>query len=339
MSFDLRTQFKLEHRSRYLVEAEIVGEIGGRSRAGTKEGPRPELVLSTGRDAIRVLAGREQVIWKLGSGPAPDVLKLRPAGVDEHSFIRYVCDFSDGGQAFLIGRSSGPPYSTRLSVTLSGSEPAAVWRVIVCDPDGSVVASLNSIDSEVPFKPWSICTWTDAEVAIALRSSGGPQENRHPGGILLWEWRTGGTRWFWRSPSRELRLPSCIARSEDGGIYVADSGLHRVFALSPQEQIVWQYGIAGSPGGQDGLLRLPEHCSPTLRGCLITDTLNNRVIEVGHDGKIVLAIGGRDSELLRQPKSACYDRDGNLIIADTGHGRVVQISADGSTRISGGPAR
>src|SRR2546425_200104 len=124
------THFEVDNRSRYLVDAEIVGEIGGRSRAGTKEGPRPELVLSTGEDGIRILAGREQVIWKLRSELAPEVIPLRVPGVDERSFIRYVCDLSGGRQAFLIGRSSGPPYSTRLSVTLSGAEPGAVWQVI-----------------------------------------------------------------------------------------------------------------------------------------------------------------------------------------------------------------
>jgi O-antigen biosynthesis protein len=124
--------------------------------------------------------------------------------------------------------------------------------------------------------------------------------------------------------SASLNNPTGIAVAENGDVYIADSGNHRIRVVSPISGLIWT--IAGN-----GVVE-PED-SPELDDRTLGD-------------------GGRaDQARLRTPTAVVLAPDGDIYIADMGHHRVrvvngtngiiTTIAGDGEARSTGdgGPAR
>lgn len=118
---------------------------------------------------------------------------------------------------------------------------------------------------------------------------------------------------------------------------------NRVFLVNTHGSILWQYGQAGVTGSGPNQLNTPVHSlflsgfphHPGF-GVLITDQGNQRIILVNlRSGKIVWQYGttgvaGSGPNQLNSPNSAEVLENGNVLIADEGNNRVIEISPGGS---------
>jgi len=106
---------------------------------------------------------------------------------------------------------------------------------------------------------------------------------------------------------------------------------NRVMLVNPAGQIVWQYGKAGVTGsGPDELNTPVQNTWLPNAHVLITDQVNERIIEVTLNKKIVwqygqTGISGDGPDQLNNPNSAELLANGHILIADENNNRVIEV--------------
>jgi hypothetical protein len=107
---------------------------------------------------------------------------------------------------------------------------------------------------------------------------------------------------------------------------------NRVLLVDPGGHIIWQYGQAGVPGAGPNQLNTPVQNTwlPNFH-VLITDQLNERIIEVTLEKQIVWQYGqtgvsGQGANQLNNPNSAELLRNGHILIADENNNRVIEVT-------------
>jgi hypothetical protein len=107
---------------------------------------------------------------------------------------------------------------------------------------------------------------------------------------------------------------------------------NRVFFVSPDGRIIWQYGQTGVAGSGPDQLNTPVQATflPSFH-VLITDQANERVIEVNLHHDIVWQYGmtgvmGNGFDQLNNPNSAELLANGNVLIADENNNRVIEVN-------------
>ncbi len=110
-------------------------------------------------------------------------------------------------------------------------------------------------------------------------------------------------------------------------------GDHRVLLVDPSGKIFWQYGQAGVAGSDVNQLNTPVGAAFLPYGnVLICDQGNHRVIEVSMISKTIVwqhgttGASGIGRNHLCSPGSAQLLDNGNILIADTGDNRVIEVS-------------
>lgn len=154
--------------------------------------------------------------------------------------------------------------------------------------------------------------------------------------------------------SARLNLPTRVAVTSDGTLYIADSGNHKIRRVAPNGTIstVAGTGLAGftGDGGQATSARLnnPYDVAVSGNSLYIADRNNNRVRRVDlSTGTITTVVGtgvsgfsGDDGPAtlarIADPRSVTVDPGGNLFIADTGNHRVRRVDTSGTiTTVAG----
>lgn len=115
-------------------------------------------------------------------------------------------------------------------------------------------------------------------------------------------------------------------------------GDHRVLLVDASGKIFWQYGRAGVAGSDVNQLNTPV-CAVFLPygNILICDQGNHRVIEVSLVSKTIVwqhgttGTSGTGRNHLNSPSSALLLDNGNILIADAGNDRVIEVSRRHST--------
>ena len=133
-----------------------------------------------------------------------------------------------------------------------------------------------------------------------------------------------------------LEYPKGIAVSPaDGHVYVVDTYNHRVQVFDGQGGLVRQWGSEGNAPGQ---FKEPWGITVGQDGSVyVADTWNHRIQRFDGEGRLIGqwgvfgdtagALG--DPNWLYGPRSIASDRDGNLLVSDTGNKRLLQFTADG----------
>ncbi|PKL77757.1 MAG: hypothetical protein CVV27_04610 [Candidatus Melainabacteria bacterium HGW-Melainabacteria-1] len=115
-----------------------------------------------------------------------------------------------------------------------------------------------------------------------------------------------------------LRSPvkSTVYFDSDGQKHylIVDQGHHRVFDVTPDQKLQWQYGVTGQSRDLEGYLNLPSdiHYTPQ-RTLLIADTGNHRVLEIQRN-KIIRSYGEADG--LDWPVFAERLSNGHTLVVD-----------------------
>lgn len=139
----------------------------------------------------------------------------------------------------------------------------------------------------------------------------------------------------------QYQQPADLDVGPDGSIYVVDTGNHRVQRLGADGNAQVAIGGIGQsegrfaqpPGTTDG----PWGVAVGPDGSVyVADTWNHRIQKFDRDLNFVKAWGepyipGQELTplLLFGPRSIAIDADGNLLVADTGNGRIVKYSPEG----------
>lgn len=165
-----------------------------------------------------------------------------------------------------------------------------------------------------------------------------------PVGSIVWQYGTGAAG----AGPGELREPTAAYRLTDGSTMIVDCMNHRVILVRSAdyrrgeanlgwtaESLVWQYGVSGAPGAAAGQLNTPRRAQLLESGnILISDSSNNRVLEVARDKRIIWSYGtgsaGNGENQLNSPRSVHRLINGDTIVSDFGNNRVVEVSPQGS---------
>ncbi|MDM8545575.1 NHL repeat-containing protein [Candidatus Venteria ishoeyi] len=144
-----------------------------------------------------------------------------------------------------------------------------------------------------------------------------------------------------------LNMPTGIAASVDGSVYIADRSNHRVRKISPQG-IISTFAGTGRPGfsgdggdARQAQLKTPGGIAVDDNGTLyIADTGNHVIRKITPQGMIDTVAGsGKAGERgdkgaasraqLRSPEDVAVDGQGNLYIADRGNHRIRKVNNAG----------
>jgi sugar lactone lactonase YvrE len=145
--------------------------------------------------------------------------------------------------------------------------------------------------------------------------------------------------------SAGLNNPSGIAIDASGNIYIADTQNNRVRKVTASTGIITTLAGNGTAGyNGDGILAASAELNGPQRlvvdeydDVYISDTLNNRIREVGLNGEIATVAGTGDAgysgdngqanvAAISHPMGLTMDANGNLFFADAGNARIRMIT-------------
>ena len=149
-------------------------------------------------------------------------------------------------------------------------------------------------------------------------------------------------------PGGELSFlrPRGMDVAPDGSLYVADTGNHRILHLSPDGEILDEWGSfadleqGAAPGGT---FNEPWDVAAAPDGTVyVADTWNHRIQHFTGEGDFIGMFGafgqGESPTVLWGPRAVDVDDEGRLYVADTGNKRILVFDDQGeSIATFGGP--
>lgn len=131
--------------------------------------------------------------------------------------------------------------------------------------------------------------------------------------------------------------PKGVAVDAAGNIYVADTLNHRIQKLDATGKFLLAFG---SQGEGDGQFNEPWSVAVDKDGSIyVADTWNHRIQKFDATGKFVAKWGGgltdtkgapnAQMSVFYGPRSVVVDKDGNILVMDTGNKRVQKFDKDG----------
>ncbi len=126
--------------------------------------------------------------------------------------------------------------------------------------------------------------------------------------------------------SRTLHQPRGLSHCEDGRIFVADTGNHRVMFFDGEGLMLGGFGGRGS---EDYRLLAPHDVAVGSNFVAVADTGNDRVQLYQLGGKYLYAIEGSPDDPMRRPEGIAIDSDNRIWVADTHNHRVLCFSPSG----------
>jgi uncharacterized protein (TIGR03663 family) len=133
----------------------------------------------------------------------------------------------------------------------------------------------------------------------------------------------------------EMQKPAGVVLDAQGNIYVVDTDLERVQKFDARGSLI---AAQGGPGSEPGQFNQPSDIAVDPAGNVyVADTWNHRIQKFGPD----LAPAGSWGQATRDltnpgpsdfwgPRGIAIDRDGNVLVADTGTNRIRRYAPDGT---------
>ncbi len=155
----------------------------------------------------------------------------------------------------------------------------------------------------------------------------------------LWDYRVGAVAdgQSRRALGPRLQNPAGIAFAPDGTRFIVDRKANRVFQQDVTGQIIRSFG---GPGSQPGRFNDAWGIAvDEAQHIYVADTFNHRVQKFDADGNFLMTWGrpgatdqpgfGTDTQFFG-PRDIAFDRDGRLLVTDTGNKRVQVFDRDGN---------
>lgn len=157
-----------------------------------------------------------------------------------------------------------------------------------------------------------------------------------------------GERGFGDGHAAQARFagPSSLAQGQDGTLYVADQGNHRIRAIKDGVVTTLSGGDAGFADGPVAAARFSQPTGvlvDTDGSLLVVDFGNHRIRRIA-DGAVttVAGTGKPEAQLgaplatgLTNPYGAAREADGSLLITDLGNQRLLRWTGDAITLVAG----
>lgn len=282
------------------------------------EAPRLQFLTSysTDLDVLPPLSGFRRFI--VGDRKGSSLGK--PYGVAIHDGQILVCDTKAGAVAIFdlvnhefevlgLERNGRLRKPVNLAVDEDGTRYVAdvgIRRIMIYDANNHFLRSLGEPES-----------WTPSDVAIVgkrlyvadLQNERVVVLEKATGQVLL---KIGGPE----SETREQFLPTNLTVSDDGYLYVSDTGNARVLKFDPRGRLVQQYGSLGLRVGQ--FVR-PKGIAVDRKNLLYVADASSQVVQIfDPEGKLLLFFGGMGNEPgnLSLPAKVVIDYDHVDLFAD-----------------------
>jgi DNA-binding beta-propeller fold protein YncE len=137
------------------------------------------------------------------------------------------------------------------------------------------------------------------------------------------------------SDAGQLLQPRNLAISDEGMIFVTDSGNHRIQVFD--QNGFYQHGW-GEFGTEPGQFNEPWGLTVDDDYVYVADTWNHRIQKFSHEGELVDVFGQSGSPAQGQvgggmffgPRDITFNPDGQLVVTDTGNHRLQIFDTDGN---------
>jgi len=122
-----------------------------------------------------------------------------------------------------------------------------------------------------------------------------------------------------------LASPRGIAVDQEGNVFVADLGNHRIVKFGPQGEVVDVWGKQGTAAGE---FKEPSGVAVDHQGDVyVADTWNGRIQKFSGQGEYYGEITSKTGNFY-SPRNVAVDSQGFLYIADTGNSCIKKFDAD-----------
>jgi len=139
-----------------------------------------------------------------------------------------------------------------------------------------------------------------------------------------------------------FHTPSHIAFDADGNLFVVDTGAHAVFRVSTRKEVTLVAGQRGVAGFGESLLNGPVGLAIDGDRILVSDTYNDRIVEIVDGGLRTVAgsvrgyaDGSGEQAGFDTPSGILLLPDRSLLVADSGNGLVRHIDSSGKVSTVG----
>ena len=137
------------------------------------------------------------------------------------------------------------------------------------------------------------------------------------------------------SEPAEMQNPMGTALDTEGNVYVVDSDLSRVQKFDSRGSLL---AVQGGLGSEPGQFNQPSDIAIDAAGNVyVADTWNHRIQKLAPDLTPVGGWGQATTDLMNPgpvalwgPRGIAIDRDGNILVADTGTHRIRRYAPDGT---------
>ena len=132
-----------------------------------------------------------------------------------------------------------------------------------------------------------------------------------------------------------MQNPMGVALDAAGNVYVVDSDHARIQMFDQRGALL---AVQGGAGGEPGQSNQPSDLAVDAAGNIyVADTWNHRIQKLNPDLTTAGQWGQPTSDLISPgpvdlwaPRGIAVDRDGNILVADTGTNRIRKYSPDGT---------
>jgi len=246
---------------------------------------------------------------------------------------------ADGSAAFqtcsaschqgAVGRGDGQ-FWWPVGVAASGG---SIWvadtfnhRLQQFSPAGTHMLTLNGLEAGEFYYPGDVAVEDPSGDLYVADTSNHHVQRLDPSGAPLAIWHTG-----------EQSFPRSVTPTP-GGIYVTESGRHRVDLFSSVGDLLGQFGTYGTGVGQ---FRQPTGSALDPAGNIyVAERITGRVQKFDPSGNPLAVFGspGAGSGQLNAPADVAVDPAGNVYVADTGNNRVQKFDPSGNVVAGWGSA-
>ncbi|MBM4249814.1 MAG: hypothetical protein FJ149_10375, partial [Euryarchaeota archaeon] len=282
---------------------------------------------------------RVQIFTALG-GLAARLGQTGTPGYDPSHFMHpRGLEVGTDGRVFVADGGGHPPGTLasnhRVLVFFDLADGAADFQLGITGQPGNTSLNLN--------QPWDVSVNGAGRIAVADKgiTLSGPMTFHQGTRVQLFNGLgdaaadyTLGVSGLPGMDSTRLSFPRGVGETEDGSVFVADTGNNRVVLFkndggASADLVLNPSGTAGSGQGQ---FRAPSDVDLDASGRIfVADTGNHRISVFDGSGVPLYILGetgvyGSDDRHLSGPEGLKVADDGKLYIADTGNHRVVRVS-------------